>query len=1562
MIKLNPIERSEYINRRYKEYLRSSFQFGSNELTKLFNDRLEKEDLFKGPYVDLSLPFERGKNIKELIDEGVVCPSFSKLGDIDFTRPLYYHQEEAIRRINSGRSAVITTGTGSGKTESFLYPILNHILKEIEKGNNDVGIRAVFLYPMNALVNDQIERIRKILKTCPDIKFGFFTGETEEKVRTDYREKEGERNNTFIPKNELVSREEIRNTPPHLLFTNYSMLEYLLIRPNDYAIFTPERLKNWKFVVLDEAHTYYGSLGIEISMLMRRLTGFAPEKPRFILTSATLGNKGESEDDIVRFARNLTSADFDTNDIIFSRRIPFPAENLKYRIANSDYTSLKDNLKNKDEIRRISQKYKKIEADNVNTYLYELLSGDYNVYDLYTLLSSKSRSINDIKVNMRPEITEQQLTSLIDIINSAEKDGIGLFDLRYHSFVRPLAGAFTTIGKKLQLSLSKTNYINGYKAFETGNCRFCGSSYIIGRIFHNNENHLDYLYQNDEIDIYENYGSNELIKLDYFLLKNAVNEDEVESSVLEECVLCSKCGCIYSAKNLNADKCSCGDEYKTIVYKVKQSRNTDEEAYNNINQCPCCGHKSKSGVVRSLNVGKDEGTALIAQILYEAIDEEETVETKPKSLTLKLRTENKKIEKAPSVKQFLCFSDSRQQASFAAAFFDSNNTRMIQKRLIWKVFEDHSFNDITVDEMAAYLTEEIKLNKLFDNKLSAHKKSWITIMTDLLKVDGSYDGEGLGLYYFDLDLSDIDSLLPEENVKEVFGNYGITKSDLLTIMKVVLDVFKITPAINYTVSALMPEEKLEFLEYRRFDNAVMLQCSRQTQGIRSFLPLNESNMVSRYICKVCGCDEKKAKEILEIIFTLAIDISEDNSGQKLFVKQDSKEAYQINVSRYIVKSYKKHKFYRCSKCGRLTPYNVHNICVQDKCDGILTEVDPDEVLAMNFYRNQYKTKKIENIVIKEHTAQLNKNTAREYQRDFVNKKINILSCSTTFEMGIDIGALETVFMRNVPPTPANYVQRAGRAGRRKDSSAYILTYCGTSSHDYTYFNEPEKMISGVIRPPYFDVLNKKIIVRHLIAASLGFFFREYPDYFRTIEKLVFDGGIEAFNEYVCSHPKVLNDYINKKVLPEALYSEYHDFQWFDAMNGNDEKLQSFAEDITRLAQEYTSAKDQALQEENYAVADYCSNSIRNLKNTKTIDALSKYCVIPKYGFPVDVVELQVYDKGIKDNKYEASRDMRIAISEYAPDSEVVIDKKKFTSKYITLPRISKFPRHYFCECPECKGINLYVSNTGAKECKFCGASITSQPIEYFIEPVYGFKTGITKESTHMKPKRSYAGEVLYIGGGVKKETHMEIGNTIIAETSTDDELLVMNKSGFYMCPVCGYSDIFKKKNFTPQAIKKHKNPGQYDCPNETLEYVRLGHCFRTDVTRITIPILSLEYQSQALSFMYALLEGISNALQIERNDIDGILEPNMDKNCYDILIYDDVPGGAGHVKRLMDKTSFVAVLKSALNKVSQECCDENTSCYSCLRNYRNQSYHSRLKRKYAKDIIEAILTEIKTND
>ena len=184
---------------------------------------------------------------------------------------MYVHQEKAVRKVGSGRNVVVATGTGSGKTESFLFPILNALVEEREQGTLGPGVRALLLYPMNALANDQMKRLRQLLAGFPAITFGRYTGDTENdpaKARERFSEL-----NIGEPRlsNELLSRQEMRATPPNLLLTNYAMLEYLLLRPQDMDLFAFDGESKWKFIVVDEAHVYDGTQGAEIAMLLRRL-------------------------------------------------------------------------------------------------------------------------------------------------------------------------------------------------------------------------------------------------------------------------------------------------------------------------------------------------------------------------------------------------------------------------------------------------------------------------------------------------------------------------------------------------------------------------------------------------------------------------------------------------------------------------------------------------------------------------------------------------------------------------------------------------------------------------------------------------------------------------------------------------------------------------------------------------------------------------------------------------------------------------------------------------------------------------------------------------------------------------------------------------------------------------------------------------------------------------------------------------------------------------------------------------------------------------------------------
>lgn len=1557
MSKLNPIEEAEFIEKDFRSYLKSTFNFNETNYQKMFINELDKTNLFKGPFIKVNLPFKTDRSLNELIGENEVSSEFRKLNNIKLDQKLYYHQSVALKKISEGKNVVITTGTGSGKTECFLYPIINSLMRE--KENNTLrqeGIRALFLYPMNALVNDQIDRVRKLLTSYPEIKYAFFTGDTpnSETNIENYREELEKLNETQIPQNELLTREQIRKDIPHLLFTNYSMLEYLMIRPNDYVLFEKEKLNNWRYIVLDEAHTYNGALGIELAMLLRRVTGMARKKPQFILTSATLGKKGKNEDEIISFAENLTSTNFNKEDIIFSERLKLDSNDIKYTISPKDYEEIEENINDINKVINIGNKYCYNNSKDIHKYLYDLLKYDENTYILYDILNSNECSFNDVwnKIKNYNFNNRNELVSLIHLINMARDNFSILYDMKYHYFVRTLSGAFGTLGKDKELRLSPCLEINNKMAFELGNCRYCNATYVLGKITGDSV-----LHQNRDVDIYENYGENENIRLDYFLIKNAVNLDDIDMEMCTEYEICSKCGKIHNVSEVNFKKCNCGEEYKVRLLKVI----TDSLNKNNINECPCCKRKSNSGIVRTLNLGKDEATAILGQILFNAIDNRDVKDSKNNGNNSEnllsfsnYKLNNIKNENNSDKKQYLAFSDSRQQASFFAEFFEYNFKRFMRNRLLWDILEDNNHNPINVNRLVIELRNKIEKYKLFkDDDLNSEKEAWISILRELLEVDGSFTGEGVGLFLFKLNLDDIKAKVTDKSIEENFGKYNLNSKSFYDFVSVVFDVIRRTPAINYDKSTLTMEERNKYLEYRSFENYIKLKKGKETKekNVRSFLPVNDRpNDIVDYTMRVCKCNQREASKILETIFMVI------GRNGEIFSKSNKSldEVYQIDAEKYILYSYKNNKYYKCNKCGTLTVYNVNGVCPKKECDGKLEECNPDIILKDNYYRKEYKTKKIEPMVIKEHTAQLNKKMAKMYQQEFKNGNINILSCSTTFEMGVDIGDLETVFMRNVPPSPANYVQRAGRAGRRKDSSAFIMTFCNNSSHDYTYFENPMKMIDGIIEPPHFQVTNEKIIIRHIIAAALGSFFRKYPEYFKNTGTLIFGGGLDSFKKYVLSNPQDLNEYINKKLLDSSIYNKFNNFKWANIIVNNDNLIDRFIEDIRMIVNDFYAGMEEAKTKNEFKKADYFKNQIDKIYAEPIIDNLSKYGVIPKYGFPVDVVELQIFNNGLKNKNYDLNRDLSIAISEYAPDSEIIVDKEKYTSRYIFLPKRGELRRYYYFTCINCDRVNIVDVPSSKEICQYCGKENETLQLPFFVEPIYGFKTGENKLNGRKKPKKTYASDRIYLGNGDLIDYTCKVNEIVKIETSTDDKLLVINSNPFFMCKTCGYTEINKLNSNINQIKCVHNNYRGYKCIDTELHKIALGHMFKTDVAKIIVN--DFQDLKVAVSTLYALLEGISIAFNIERRDIDGLIIRNENLD-YNLIIYDNVPGGAGHVKRLKDDITLKAALRAAYQKVNQNCCEENTSCYNCLRNYYNQKYHKILSRMSAKEGIKYILNE-----
>lgn len=240
--RFDPVEASRHISRSYSEYLATTIRFGDPRLQEQLEGILDKPGfLSKGPFLEATPPYTKGLSTRQLVKRGTLCEGMLRLGGgerelFDPDLVLYEHQVKAIEMARAGKNYIVTTGTGSGKTECFLLPILDDILREQEADGPSAGVRAMILYPMNALANDQLKRLRQLLKGT-DVTFGRYVGDTPETRGEARKAWDNDHPGEGSLPNELLSREEMRSTPPNILLTNYSMLEYLLLRPKDAPFF-----------------------------------------------------------------------------------------------------------------------------------------------------------------------------------------------------------------------------------------------------------------------------------------------------------------------------------------------------------------------------------------------------------------------------------------------------------------------------------------------------------------------------------------------------------------------------------------------------------------------------------------------------------------------------------------------------------------------------------------------------------------------------------------------------------------------------------------------------------------------------------------------------------------------------------------------------------------------------------------------------------------------------------------------------------------------------------------------------------------------------------------------------------------------------------------------------------------------------------------------------------------------------------------------------------------------------------------------------------------------------
>lgn len=1582
---LNPITTTKKIKDEYVEYLSSMFFFQDKELMNQAREQLAEEGKFvKGPFIEITQPFITGKSIRTLMDDGLMSKEFNALKEhIPLDRTLYIHQETSIKKVIEGKNIIVATGTGSGKTECFLLPIINELMKEKEAGTLNNGIRALLLYPMNALANDQMARLRGILKDYPDITVGRYTGETEETQKK--AEELFAKTNPdieLIP-NELISREKMRETPPHILLTNYAMLEYLLLRPNDNVFFNQKNAENWKFIVLDEAHTYNGAKGTEISMLLQKLKERISEnqkqKLRCIATSATLGGGKNAYKDVAKFASDLFHEPFYPEDIIESKRV-----NLTERKIHG--------------VKRRSNDYFDLVKNKNHSDLFDLLKDDLNVMKLQDCLQREPQLLSELtKLFFQDEnlSNSERLKAIVEIVNlcamaKEDDDSMPLLPARYHVFAKALEGAYISLYRKRSLFLDRRKTYrlddgNKVATFELANCQRCGQEYITGRTENEKLIHAD-----ADVDIEGMVKS----KQEYYMLSAAEEDIDISSidgdeSIVEggnisiesdEYLLCTGCGHIEpEGKKKHTHCCDFPSEKYIKIQKIKMPEYT-------VNTCIKCGNHSKN-IVKQFRTADDPATEVLTRSLYQCIPPNKQTVTEDD-----LFGEIEAIDEDSMGRKLLVFSDSRQEAAFFASFLQTKYSNILWRNAIINELGNlQEYDDIRLDSLANAIVKYGKQKGLFENGLDdieKQKQIQTVLIKEFMNTERQIGLEGLGLISFVPEKPDKWSKL-NMNSLGIDTDLDLTIDELWELYKVLFNSLRDMNAITFpdlvsiTDQTFAPRNKEVYFKVEAEESAL-------GNMILGWLPKENFNnkrldfIQKMYKAKGFSKEDAsmKARSLLKELLV-----------GKLYKGLWAKDGYisetplaregtvlKLNYKKWQV--LKPEVLYICDKCGTIVSSNLRGICPSFRCEGNLAEYK-EGMSRFSYFKDLYTKMKPLPLIANEHTAQLTSEYASRLQNRFERGEVNVLSCSTTFEMGVDVGQLEAVFMRNVPPETANYIQRAGRAGRRTESTAFSLTYAKRRSHDLTYYQFPENIIGGMIKPPYIEMNNEKIVLRHMFSVVFAWFFRKYLTYYGKVDNFLNisgEGGksaVELLKELLNDHPEDLKNSL-KFIVPNSkslqAFVDIENWKWVEYLLREDEGALVIAEsNVKEIIDELEELKKRLDLERKP------SDNILKIQNTylkkDVLSFLSGSNVLPKYGFPVDVVNLDILHNGENAKVINISRDLKLAISEFAPGSEIVANKKVWKPYALNMSRMKSWPVQQYAICKSCGRLFGYHVDLGTsfeeREMDCCNEPLN---YHYYLQPVFGFSTkaddlpGNPGEKRKAKPLPSRVKFDTYVDEDLElTETAQEVvkigTHEIDVKYSSRGKMVIVNNGGglgYSLCKRCGYiaqTKMTKSKKASDRKTE-HKTKLGKNCENTYLYNIHLGHDFITDVVEIKLPLISMKYISKSFwpSLLYAVMEGASIELGVARKEIGGCLyrADGVDVTDTSIILYDDVPGGAGHAKKISQHLR--GVLENAKMKIAGSCgCGEETSCYGCLRGFENQFYHEILQRGIAHEYLTELL-------
>jgi DEAD/DEAH box helicase domain-containing protein len=1078
------------------DFLRTSFPPANPLFEGMLEAFLAKEDtLFKGPYFSLKLPFRQGSKAPDKI--------FNKLA-LPF--PPYKHQEKAFDRLKApdSQSTLVATGTGSGKTECFLYPILDYCLQNPEKR----GIKAILIYPMNALATDQARRLAQLINESPNakgnVRAGLFIG--------------GESGNTTSVMTEesvITAKDTLRDSPPDILLTNYKMLDLLMIRPDDKRLWNLNEPDTLKYLVVDELHTFDGAQGTDLACLIRRLKRRlrTPEESLCCVgTSATLGSD-EELDDLTEYAQAifgepfagkgavvtedlLTDAEFVAGRFIKHTHMPEPGDREKLNPGSyktpEDYLGAQYRLwfqaepppDVNDEGWRVQLGEDLREHSFFRNLLLFFRDGLVNESKLLHELSQMDKAFED------KTFAKEVIDSLISLASLARNRlDTGLLmpfvQVRSQLWLRELSRLVASVERPPTLRFSDDLKEDASRNhLPVVHCRDCGSTGW-GSVLRPNEDVLGH----DIKAFYKAFFGSETKLCFIYPDQNLPAKDkDGQQELFDRFILCGECLRLLDPKK--GHECtSCGNKNQDKLIPVlidQRSRRYNNVLYSD-KSCRYCGSGTGVSILGS----------------------------RAASLT-SVSLEQGFASPYNDDKKALTFSDNVQDASHRAGFYKGRTYNTHLRTAIRSALEAYGDSPPTLPEFTEHFTKFWRKELGEEYYIGAfihHKLEYLNDFEALAKTGKIPSGSNLG--------SQIDSRLSWEICSE-FGfksRVGRTlEKTSASILALNLEALK---KATERALKLFNEEAGGFGELKEttiqqtlLGLTTRLRCMGgihhpelngyvQQEGntyvfknriyMPSFWPPGNSpkffttgsgrvferliaagtgkTWSQRWIARSLSRDVPGAEASVDTAIPLLVEaLSESGLWKEVEIQQG--KVWGIDQAMLTVE--KSALQFICNACGfghsGATPEATYwngLPCLRHECTGHYEE----QKLEKDYFGDLYRFGDVSRIRPAEHTGLLERDSREDTERRFMAEPAhrlpadpNLLSCTPTLEMGIDIGQLSSVILSSVPPAQANYLQRIGRAGRR-DGNAFNLTLANANAHDLYFWADPKEMMAGKVAMP-----------------------------------------------------------------------------------------------------------------------------------------------------------------------------------------------------------------------------------------------------------------------------------------------------------------------------------------------------------------------------------------------------------------------------------------------------------------------------------------------------------------